>query len=84
LRFVETYGPFGSSEEAQFMCGWRHNETLLDYVQRINGYLLLKMSEPWRQRAQYSAQDASVSRDEPSAARAPAAKPYISARSNVV
>ena len=47
-RFLETFGPFSSEEECSYMCGWRHNETLLDYVQRINGYVMLKMSSGWR------------------------------------
>jgi hypothetical protein len=51
-RFLETYGPFGSEEECSYMSGWRHNETLLDYVQRINGYVMLKMSSGWRQRGE--------------------------------
>lgn len=41
--FVEAFGPFESSDESAFLCGWRANETMLEYLQRVNGYLSLSM-----------------------------------------
>ena len=46
-----TYGPFKSDDECSYMCGWRPNENLLDYVHRINGYLMLSMSAHLRKRS---------------------------------
>lgn len=43
--FLESFGPFGSQDENAFMCGWRENENILDYLQRINGYLLGSLSK---------------------------------------
>lgn len=41
---MESFGPFGKTDENAYMCGWRDNETIVDYLQRINGYILEAMS----------------------------------------
>jgi hypothetical protein len=46
--FVESLGPFENEEETSIMCGWRPNETMLDYISRINGYVALRMTSGWR------------------------------------